>query len=191
VVVAGRRSGKTEIGLKRDVVRKALESRRSDARFFCAAPTLAQAKALFWEDLNLLIPDNFKIRNSETDLTIELVHAEIVLIGLDKPEMMEGLPWDGGVIDEYADVHPRVWEDSIRPALADRQGWCTFLGVPPSEKFRGNHFFTLYEKAKWAPKGWEAFHWVSADILPESEIEAAKQVMGADDFAREFDAQWV
>ena len=53
-VVAGRRSGKTEV-LKRKLVLKALESIRDaswkDPRFLCGAPTRQQAKAIFWQDL--------------------------------------------------------------------------------------------------------------------------------------------
>ena len=42
---------------------------------------------------------------------------------------MRGIYLDGIVLDEYADMDPRVWSEIIRPALADRQGLtsCTHL----------------------------------------------------------------
>lgn len=187
VVVAGRRSGKTELA-KRDLVRKAAGARREDARYFAAAPTREQAKGLYWEDLKLLVPRDMVAKVSETDLSIRLVHGpSITVVGLDKPQRIEGRPWDGGVVDEFADVRRRAWEAHIRPALADRQGWCTFTGVPEGR----NHFYRLYKRALDGRSGWEAFHWVSADILPAEEIRSAMEDLDADMFAQEFEASFI
>ena len=38
-------------------------------------------------------------------------------------DALRGIYLDGIVLDEYADMDPRVWSEIIRPALADRQGW--------------------------------------------------------------------
>jgi hypothetical protein len=131
-VPAGRRSGKTELA-KRKLVRKALEgTKHPDARFFAAAPTRDQAKRIYWQDLKALVPaELLDGKPSETDLIIRLVNqSELHIVGLDKPERIEGSPWDGGVLDEYANVRPEAWSAHIRPALADRGGWCDMIGVP-------------------------------------------------------------
>ena len=55
---AGRRSGKTEIEGKRRLVVDALtETEVQGARFIAAAPTVAQAKEIFWNDLIALTPE--------------------------------------------------------------------------------------------------------------------------------------
>ncbi|HVJ54892.1 MAG TPA: terminase family protein [Aliidongia sp.] len=194
-VPAGRRSGKTELA-KRKLVRKALEGTKfPDPRFFAAAPTRDQAKRIYWQDLKALVPaELLDGKPSETDLIIRLVNqSELHIVGLDKPERIEGSPWDGGVLDEYANIRPEAWSAHIRPALADRNGWCDMIGVPEGR----NHFYetdraarALYNELGDASE-WASFHWVSADILPASEIEAARRDLDELTFAQEFEASFV
>ena len=143
----GRRSGKTEIIGKRRVVMRALRgSMFNTPRFFCAAPTRDQAKRIFWQDLKALVHPNWRNGEpSEGELVIRLKNgAEIHVLGMDKPERIEGVGWDGGVLDEYANMKPNVWEAHIRPALSDRRGWCDFVGVPEGR----NHYYDLHTYAK-------------------------------------------
>jgi hypothetical protein len=193
VVPAGRRSGKTERA-KRNLIIQALresaEGKWLDYRYFAAAPTRDQAKQIWWSDLKAMIPKRLlggPIR--ETGLTIPLVTgAEIVVVGLDKPQRIEGRGWNGGVIDEIADVKPGAWQLNIQPALADRDGWCWFIGVPEG---RGD-YYTMYQKAiSGADPDWEGFHWISADILPPHAIEAARRDLDEQSFAQEYEASFV
>lgn len=196
ICAAGRRSGKTE-HFKRKVIRKAMSAHaiRPDARFFAAAPTRDQAKRIFWNDLKKMVPKQFLAGDpSESELTIKLINgAEIVIVGLDKPERMEGSPWDGGGIDEIANVKPTAWSENIRPCLSDRLGWCDFTGVPEGR----NHYYDLAERAKaeelelGKDAQWRFFHWVSADILPPAEIEAAKRDLDELTFDQEYNANFV
>ena len=39
------------------------------------------------------------------------------------------------------DMRPRIWSEVVRPALADREGWATFIGTPMGK----NHFHDLYQ----------------------------------------------
>ena len=63
--------------------------------------------------------------------------AQIWVVGLDRPERIEGSPWDGGVLDEYGNMRANAWPEHIRPALSDRAGWCDFTGVPEGR----NHYY--------------------------------------------------
>ncbi len=189
VVPAGRRSGKTERA-KRKVVRKALMPDRVDARFFLAAPTRDQAKRIYWGDIKAMIPLSFVVGHPrESDLSIQLVTgAEIWVIGLDKPERFEGTPWDGGVLDEYGNMKPTVWGENVRPALADRRGWCDLIGVPGGR----NHYYDTYEKARSDDTGeWGAFTWKSADILDPEEIASAKRDLDPLTFEQEYEASFL
>lgn len=191
VVVAGRRSGKSEIG-KRILAKRALADSSGDGRYFAAAPTRDQAKELFWEDLKAMIPPALRLREpNETSLTIFLVNgSRIVVVGLDKPQRIEGRPWDGGIVDEVDDVKPTAWQQNIRPALSDRQGWCWFTGVPNGRGL----LYQLYKRgiASAATDGgtWESFHWISADILPAEEIAQAKEELDDDLYAMEYEASF-
>ena len=165
VVPAGRRSGKTAIA-KRKIVRAALaETEWEDARFFCAAPTRDQAKRIFWKDLKRMIPREL-VRGDprESELIIPLYNgAEIHVVGMDKPQRIEGPPWNGGIVDEYADMKREAWPENIRPALTDRVGWCWLIGVPDGR----NHYFDLYTDANRPASAaeWATFTWPASEVL--------------------------
>ena len=69
---------------------------------------------------------------SELKLTLKN-KAELMVLGLDRPQRMEGISYDGGVIDEYADCKKGTFDAHIRPCLADRGGWLWLIGVPDVE----------------------------------------------------------
>ena len=193
VVPAGRRSGKTERA-KRKLVREAIRGTKFyPARFFAAAPTRDQAKRIFWGDLKAMIPPQFSLDKSETELMIRLPLSEIWVVGMDRPERIEGQPWDGGVLDEYANMKPKAWTENVRPALADRRGWCDLIGVPEGR----NHYYDLKRSAeaemleRGPESDWGLFHWLSADILPADEIEAARRDLDDLTFQQEYEASFV
>src|ERR687898_700660 len=84
IVPAARRSGKSERA-KRNLIIQALEESAEgkwlDYRYFAAAPTRDQARAIFWNDLKAMVPKRLlggRIR--ESDLTIPLITgAEITV----------------------------------------------------------------------------------------------------------------
>lgn len=197
-VPAGRRSGKTEIA-KRKLVKKALFAQTPwNPRFFAGAPTRDQAKRIFWEDLKALSPKWAILEKSESDLWIRyLNYAEIWVLGLDVPERAEGSPWDGCVLDEIANTDEDAWPKHIRPALADRNGWCDMIGVPEGR----NHYYELDRKARammlelGSSSEWGAFHWTSEDVLPrygrQSEIDAAKRDLDELTYDQEYRASFL
>lgn len=193
LVPAGRRSGKTE-RFKRELAYQAMTN--PNELYFAAAPTFTQVKKIFWDDLKLLtFSSTHEKRPSESDLKIYMPNgSEIHLIGLDKPERFEGIPWTGGGIDEIADVKSSAWEANIFPALntvtptrPDYRAWCWLTGVPDGL----NHYYDLCEYAKTSgDPDWGVYHWKSADILPLDVIEAAKRVMSAQQYRQEFEASF-
>jgi hypothetical protein len=193
VVPAGRRSGKTELA-KRRIVKRAISAKLPwPPRFFCGAPTFNQAKRIYWEDLKAL-SKGFARRVREGGMTIEYYNgAQVSVLGLDKPERVEGSPWDGCVLDEYGNMKSHVWGNHVRPALSDRNGWCDFIGVPEGR----NHYYDLdvaamvMMEANGINSEWGHFHWKSADILPASEIEAARRDLDELTFQQEYEASFV
>lgn len=193
VVPAGRRSGKTERA-KRYIVKKALSN--PNEAYFIAAPTRDQVKKIYWADMKRLCPDAFiEGSPSETELTIRFQNGTYIqLIGLDKPERIEGIFWSGGVIDEIADIKPDAWGAHIRPALdtfnptrPEYKAWCWLIGVPDGL----NHYYDMAMYAKsGADEEWGYYHWVTADILPEDRIASAKRQMSPKQFKQEYEASF-
>lgn len=194
LVSAGRRSGKTELA-KRKLVKRALRGTEfPDPRFFAAAPTTAQATRIYWGDLKKLVPSDLIARTYEGDHIIRtIMDAEIHVLGMDKPERIEGSPWDGGILDEYGNMKGRAWGENVRPALADRNGWCDLIGVPEGR----NHYFKMDERARAEVSlrgdGAEfgSFTWFSSDILPAEEIEAAKRDLHPLVYRQEYEGAFV
>lgn len=193
VVPAGRRSGKTEIA-KRRLVKRAIKGSAFDSpRYFYAAPTRPQAKHIAWKDLKRLVPkEAMRGKPSESELTIPLWHGgELFVVGMDAPERIEGAPVDGGVMDEYGNMKEKAWGENVRPALSDRNGTCDLIGVPEGR----NHYYDRARQAQAAVASGEAewgyFHWKSADILPPSEIEAARRDLDERTFQQEYEASFV
>lgn len=192
VIKAGRRSTKTLLA-KRRLVRALYEhlitpKPWSDPRFFYAAPTEGQAKAIAWNDLLALIPKELILNINRTELKVEtILGSSIQVIGLDKPSRMEGRPWDGGIMDEYADIKAGAWEDNVFPALADRAGWCWQIGVPDMNGPSNSEFQTHYAWGQDPSKPeWESYHWTSVDVLPPEEIRIARRDMSPIKFRQEF-----
>lgn len=193
VVPAGRRSGKTERA-KRFTVREAM---RTQMPYFLGAPTYAQARRIFWDDVKLLgmtktLPG---VSISESDLTIRYPHGgSITVVGLDQPQRIEGTLWGGGVIDEVGDLKPEAWPENIKPALDTEDprypghyAWCWLIGVPEGL----NHYYDLAEYARTSgDPDWALYHWKSADILSADRIASAKRSMSARQFRQEYEASF-
>ena len=193
VVPAGRRSGKTE-RFKRFIAKEAMKN--PNEKYFMGAPTHAQVKKIFWDDmLKFTLSATHPRKASITDLIIYMPNGtEIHLIGLDKPERIEGIEWTGGGIDEIANIKPDAWEANILPALntvnptrPDYLAWCWLLGVPEGL----NHYYDMAEYAKTGnDPEWGLFHWKSAEILPAKVIKSLKSQMSAKQFKQEFEASF-
>ena len=188
VVPAGRRSGKTRLA-KLFIARNAM---RTPGLYFAAAPTREQAKKIWWQDLkDLTLSCTHRRRPNESDLIIYLPGgSELHVIGLDRPERIEGVPWLGGVVDEIADCKATAVPEHIMPALntvdprrPDYRAWCWFIGVPDGL----NHYHDMVLSAKTHPD-YAVFTWPSSDILPPDMIASARASMSPRQFRQEYEA---
>ena len=182
IVAAGRRFGKSRLAAWLLLI-EALQSESKDV--FYVAPTFQQAKDIMWGVLKELGKDVISAAHENTSVLTLVNGRKIYLKGADRPDTLRGVGLHFLVIDEYADIKPNVWEQILRPALADVQGKALFIGTPKGR----NHFYELY---KYAEEGqdddWKEFHFSSYDnpLIPESEIQAAKTSMSGFAFRQEF-----
>ena len=192
VVVAGGRSGKTEL-MKREGVVAAMMNPLTDGRVIFAAPTRDQAKEIYWEDLKALVPQTFMARDPrETELNIKLIHGpEIRVVGMDKPQRIEGKPIDWVCLDEYRDMKKEAWESRVSPMLSTRgrpPGQARLIGRPGPR----NHYYRLFKSALTGDDPeWDAFHWASEDILTAEEIASAKRRMDKQSYRREYGGEFI
>lgn len=186
VVAAGRRCGKSRLAAWM-LILNALEA--SKGHVFYVAPTQGQARDIMWGvllDLAHPIISGSHVNNMQ----IKLINgATISLKGADRPDTMRGVSLKFLVMDEYADMKPSVWEEVLRPALADQKGNALFIGTPKGR----NHFYELYKYAEFEnDETYRAWHFTSYDnpLLDPEEIDTAKKSMSSYAFRQEFMASF-
>jgi hypothetical protein len=194
---SGRRSGKTELAKRKGVLKLVQPNKRGlPQSILYAAPTHDQAKMIFWDDLKALIPRHWIDKCNETLLIIKTKWgAQLRVMGFDRPQRMEGTPWDHVFIDELADCRPRCFELNVLPALSTlgMEGGADLLGVPDETGANQAEYEDLYEKGLLWPNrfGICSFHWSSADILDPVEIANMKANMDEFAFRQEFGGQFI
>ena len=186
VVAAGRRTGKSRMAAYL-LIFNALQVNKGHV--FYVAPTQGQARDIMWQVL--LEVGHPVIKASHiNNLQITLINgATISLKGADRPETMRGVSLKYLVMDEYADMKPEVWEQILRPALADQEGGALFIGTPMGR----NHFYDLYQYANSEQdEMYAAWHFTSYDnpLIKKEEIDMAKKSMSSFAFRQEFMASF-
>ena len=182
IVAAGRRTGKSRLAAWMLII-NALQTERGHV--FYVAPTQGQARDIMWSTL-LELGHNVIKSSHINNLQITLVNGTVIsLKGADRPETMRGVSLKFLVMDEYADMKPSVWEQILRPALADQKGAAMFIGTPMGR----NHFYDLYQYGAMGDDDtYKAWHFTSYDnpLLDPEEINVAKKSMSSYAFRQEF-----
>lgn len=193
VVAAGRRFGKSFLsaaellieGLKNELNGKPLY----DKRVFYVAPTFDQGKRIIWDLLKHLGKDVIK-STLENQAVITLINdRKIEIKGADRPDTLRGVGLSYVVLDEYAFMKPEVWEQIIRPTLADVEGHALFIGTPDGK----NHFYDLYMLGlENKDPEFKSFSYKSVDnpTLNKKEIDRARNSLSSSNFRQEFEASF-
>ena len=162
---------------------------KPDSRYAYIAPYYAQAKNIAWDYL-LKYAAPAIVKANQSELWVELVNgAKIRLFGADNPDALRGLYLDGVVLDEYADMKPRLWGEIVRPLLTDRNGlngyqtWATFIGTPKGH----NAFYDIYNEAQKNPNWYvKTLRADQSGLIPEAELLDAQQSMSENQYEQEF-----
>ena len=185
VVVAHRRMGKTVCAVNQ-LIHSALNCELPNPRYAYIAPTYNQAKRVAWDYL-LEYTRPLGAKANIAELRVDFMGRRISLYGADNPDSLRGIYLDGVVIDEIGDVNPSLFTEIIRPALADRQGYCVAMGTPKGQ----NHFKDLRDRGE-RNEGWSLLEFKASEtnlLIPE-ELKAAHDEMGEDKFNQEFECSF-
>ena len=184
-----RRAGKT-VACIHDLQRQALRCPRVRPRFAYLSPFLRQSKAVAWDYLRAAM-SAARVAGAtahESELRVDYPGgAQVRLYGADNPDAMRGVYFDGIVLDEYADMDPRMWSEITRPALADRRGWAVFIGTPRGR----NAFFELWRRSQ-TEEGWFSMMLKASQsgLIPDSELELARRDLTEEQYAQEFECSF-
>lgn len=189
MIAAGRRFGKTVMACA-ILFYNALTNK--ERVYWLIAPTYGQAKELAWDILLKMIPPVVMAKKpNESELKITLKNGSTIhLKGADNPDTLVGRGLSGLVIDEVAKIRnrKRVWEEILRPALSDYQGFCIFISTPQGK----DYFWELWMKGQRKEDGFESWQFKTEDnpFIPRSEIKAAKATSNERYFRQEYEASF-
>lgn len=187
-IVAHRRVGKTVAAINGQIKKAVTFTKHRDGRFAYVAPYRQQAKDVAWSYLKYYTAGVPGCEVSESELHVTFPNgSRIRLYGSDNYDAIRGVYLDDVILDEYADHHPQAWREVIRPALADRQGSATFIGTSKGK----NAFYDIHKIAE------ESDDWFNlklkaseTGILPQSELDAMRQQMSTNEYAREMECDF-
>jgi hypothetical protein len=183
VVVAGRRFGKTHLSI-RELCYHAKDPGKD---VWYVAPTYRQARQIVWKKLKNRLNDlKWAEKTNESELTITLKNGSIIsLKGADNYDSLRGVGLDFIVLDEFADIAPEAWFETLRPTLSDKMGRALFIGTP---KGIGNWAYELYQNSIDDAASWASHSYTTIDggRVPIEEIEAAKRDLDERTFRQEY-----
>jgi len=185
VVTAGRRFGKSALGLN-EAINRCLEWKNQIA--WIILPTYKQAKEVYWIDpditkyfVPLMQSGQIKKNDSELSLKILQTNSWVRLKGSDNPDSLRGSGIDLIIWDEVADVKETAFQ-IILPALADSPDHkVLYIGTPKGLNWfhdfalRGDHgkIIPRFGKEIKVHEDWNTWHFTSYDNLawPEGSRE--------------------
>jgi len=192
VVVCHRRFGKTVMAvnkLVKDLI-NAKQKGLARARAVYVAPLFRQAKQIAWDYAKFYCEKLPGYKANESELRIDFLDdCRLFLIGADNPDSIRGIYADSVVLDEYAQMNPKMWSEVLRPALTDRKGSAMFIGTPKGK----NVFHDLYkhgldpDNVDWTSHLFKASE---TGYVDEGELLAAKSDMTDEEYAQEYECSW-
>jgi hypothetical protein len=185
VVVAHRRMGKTVSAIVQ-LIHSALQNKDKNPRYAYIAPTYSQAKRVAWDYLVEYTRSLGGTANI-AELRVDFMGRRISLYGSENSDSLRGQYFHGAVLDEVGDQDPKIWNLILRPALADKKGYCLFIGTP-----KGNNHFREFKERAMVTEGWKFLEFRASDtnILDPQELASAKNEMGEDKYKQEFECSF-
>lgn len=185
IIVAHRRAGKT-VACINELIKAVILCDKPDPRFAYIAPQFNQAKDIAWGYLQRYAGVIPGVAFNESELRADFPNGgRIRLYGADNPDRLRGLYLDGVILDEPADMKPRLWPEVVRPALSDRQGWAVFIGTPKGK----NDFWRLWSEAdhEWFRLSLKASE---TKLLHDIELASARKTMSVDQYEQEYECSF-
>ena len=192
VLVWHRRAGKTVWAINQGI-RRAIQcygENKRNPRVAYIAPLLKQARTVAWDYAKEYLSAMPGFKPNEGNLHIDFLDGcRLQLYGSDNPDAARGIYLDDVVMDEYAQMSPKMWSEIIRPALSDRQGTASFIGTPKGK----NNFFELYQRAVDDETGqWAGYLYKASETgyVDAGELMFARNDMSEEEYEQEYECSF-
>lgn len=195
VGVCGRRFGKTFVAVEeiRRACRMAvLLKTETQNEIWYGAPTFNQGKRVFWRLLKRGIPRSWlAAKPNESTCSLLLKSGHVVrIVGLDAYDNLRGSGLFFFLGDEWQDVKPAAWTETLRPMLSTAKGHALFIGTP---KGFANPLYEFFIKGQ--PGGDPdhksfTFTTIQGGNVPPEEVATAKRDLDERTYRQEYEASF-
>ena len=187
VLVCHRRFGKSVLSVNH-LIKSALTINKTAPRLAYIAPLYKQAKQIAWDYLQHFARAVPGTHFNQAELRADFPNGgRVSLYGADNADALRGIYLDGVVLDEYAQISPKLFPEVLRPALSDRQGYGVFMGTPKGK----GHFFELLQRANNDPEYFVGIYKASeTEVLPQDELDKARRMMSDEEYAQEYECSF-
>ena len=121
----------------------ALTNTQPNPRYAFISPTFKQGKSTAWDYIKNFAKNIPFVKFNESELRCDFPNgSRITILGAENDQALRGIFLDGRVMDETQNISPTLFPEIIRPALADRKGWCVFIGTPKGQ----NYFLQTWQR---------------------------------------------
>lgn len=180
VVMAGRRSGKSTLGMCL-VIERAIKGQT----VAWMAPNYRYLLDIWRQILKALGDAAVQIDAQEKRISV-VGGGAIEFWSMDGPDPARGRKYSMVVLDECGMVRELMecWQAAIRPTLVDLKGSAWFLGTPKGRR----EFFQLFSRGAGSEVDWASFRLETADnpVIDPAEVSAAKRDLPPAIFDQEF-----
>ena len=191
VLVCHRRFGKTVWAINQAIAR-AIEcygNGLKNPRVAYIAPLLKQARTVAWDYAKEFLSTMPGYKPNEGNLHIDFLNGcRLNLYGSDNPDAARGIYLDDVVLDEYAQMSPKMWSEIPKSQLVIT-GTASFIGTPKGK----NNFFDIYERSIKDESGqWAGYLYKASDTgyVDAGELVFAAGDMSEEEYAQEYECSW-
>ncbi len=188
VVNAGRRFGKTRLGVVESVTRAIMGK-----RCWWVGPSYPYTQVA-WRGLcsaaRILNRANMSIEIHESSHLLSFPSGGWAQVrSADNPDSLRSEGLDFLVLDETARIAEEAWTEALRPALSDYSGSALFISTPRGR----NWYWRLYENAVNEADGWARWTFPTSanPFIAPAEIEHARRTMPERVFRQEYMAEFI
>jgi len=185
---SGRRFGKSQAAVNEAI--KIAVALPPGSIEWVVAPVFAQAM-INWRKFKFFLPKEIIKSVNKSEKYIELVNESTIWIKSgDNPDTLRGEGIDLVIVDEAAMVKKDVWEEALRPALADKQGKGIFISTPKGH----NWFFDMWTRGQDPEfpdyESW-SFPTAANPYIDPKEIDEARRTLPEMIYRQEFLAEFL
>lgn len=132
--------------------RECVKNKKS--RYGYITSTYKASKNIVWRDPNMLksyLVDETVSKINESELYVEYNNGSILsLHGSDDPDSIRGIDFAGVVIDEASYVKPIVWDEILRPIMAQaKDRWAIFIFTPAGKNWIYKLWISVRDNPEW------------------------------------------